>query len=880
MSNFLDLPTKTATPQPTFAKHLLDYISTHFRDAHPEAFKQDVDILVSMRRDWVEAKSEAHPEVVKAYMRYHAQLAFLATKFPSDIGLQFAYFLPFPPTFSLSPDSPISLSSLTYERASVLFNTAALYASMAASERRAEAESIKRAIGYLTSAAGVLEYLIKNVLPTLKSEVSSPQAAGYDMTESFLGAVKEFVLAEAQECYWQQAVLAGSYKNGLIAKLSMKVSEYYKAALSSMNAAEYPSAAFFPATWVAHITTKQMHFEAAAQFRLSQDDLEKSRYGEEIARLRVAESLAKKGLDATKRGVTESVTTDLKQLQATVKSSLERAVRDNDLVYVSPIPPANQLAPVNGVGMVKVNIPTEVAEPVAWLMGGQAGMEPLFSALVPYGVHLALSIYDDRKDTLVRSLDGKREELDGLAASTLQSLNLPGSIQALERPVGLPPSLLKKAEEVESSGGTDRIRGLLDQVQRIARSNTQALNDAMDILDQEATEEETVLERQPEMKGTRMPSHVANQQLIGMAAQYEATIKQAAGSDATVRTKWEEWARLIGLLAGGEDTINDYVPSTGAASGSLPPSVRPLRASLEQLDDQIAHRARIINEAKHISAADDIRPQVLQEATRLAHGGTGDVKTEWFEDIFHKALDKYEGLRREIDEEAEKQDELLNRIRTQNEEFLSQRKDDPIVKERERRLQDMDLAYWKWREIVDNAEEGIKFYNSFAEMLGQFKATCTQFLNSRRQDINQITAQLQNIHVTQSEPQYQPSPEPAYIAPPAAQVHPSASPSPAHYQSPSPPAPAPAPAPRLPTPPHTFLAHPSSSNWESAEFLPPPPPPPILRSGGVQSQPKVAPQAATPRRVTRASAAAGNHEATERNKYSSGTPRRKGGGVV
>lgn len=30
------------------------------------------------------------------------------------------------------------------------------------------------------------------------------------MTESFLGAMREFVLAEAQECYWQQAVLRES----------------------------------------------------------------------------------------------------------------------------------------------------------------------------------------------------------------------------------------------------------------------------------------------------------------------------------------------------------------------------------------------------------------------------------------------------------------------------------------------------------------------------------------------------------------------------------------------------------------------------------------------------------------------------------------------
>lgn len=64
-------------------------------------------------------------------------------------------------------------------------------------------------------------------------------------------------------------------------------------------------------TWIAHITVKSLHFEAAAQYRLSKDELEKSRYGEEIARLRVAEGLAKKGLDM-KKGVVENVMEDLR----------------------------------------------------------------------------------------------------------------------------------------------------------------------------------------------------------------------------------------------------------------------------------------------------------------------------------------------------------------------------------------------------------------------------------------------------------------------------------------------------------------------------------------------------------------------------------------
>jgi hypothetical protein len=64
-----------------------------------------------------------------------------------------------------------------------------------------------------------------------------------------------------------------------------------------------------------------------------------------------------------------------------------------------------------------------------------------------------------------------------LTSSALQSLNLPGSIQALERPAGLPPSLLKKAEEVESEGGVQRIQSLLTEVQRLSKSNSKLLSD-------------------------------------------------------------------------------------------------------------------------------------------------------------------------------------------------------------------------------------------------------------------------------------------------------------------------------------------------------------------------------------------------------------------
>ncbi len=76
-------------------------------------------------------------------------------------------------------------------------------------------------------------------------------------------------------------------------------------------------------------------------------------------------------------------------LAAVLTSCLKRAIRDNDLVYVSPIPPPSQLPIITPATMVKLTIPPEVSNSLEWVMKDKGG--PLFSGLVPYGVHVALS---------------------------------------------------------------------------------------------------------------------------------------------------------------------------------------------------------------------------------------------------------------------------------------------------------------------------------------------------------------------------------------------------------------------------------------------------------------------------------------------------------
>ena len=91
---------------------------------------------------------------------------------------------------------------IQYEKASVLFNVAAIYSQMGTSERLWTADGLKNASVYFQKAAGVFTF-VRDVLGSrfkVKIEESS------DLHESTLSAMISLMLAQAAECYYEKAV--------------------------------------------------------------------------------------------------------------------------------------------------------------------------------------------------------------------------------------------------------------------------------------------------------------------------------------------------------------------------------------------------------------------------------------------------------------------------------------------------------------------------------------------------------------------------------------------------------------------------------------------------------------------------------------------------
>ncbi|KAJ3573631.1 hypothetical protein NP233_g2307 [Leucocoprinus birnbaumii] len=747
MSNLLDFPFKR-TYEIELRTTVREFISFH-GGGHPDDFKDDIQRWQDLRKGAV--TGVIHVDRIQASLLYHAQLISILAKMPSDIQLEISYATVFHPH-----KLPVTLKSITFERASILFNLASLYSQLGALADRSSAEGIKRAATYYQNSAGTLSYLNNAVIPNIVYDPDDEEIP-LDLSTDFIHGLGSLMLAQAQECSWQLAKI-NQYKNSLIAKIAARVSSLYALSNRQFRDANPSVKHILPSDWLPHIEAKSHHFLAVAEYRKSVDELENSRYGCEIARLGNAREEAKTAQEIGRRGrIASSVQEDIQSLLDTVQRNLTRAERDNDLIYHHDIPAKAALPLIQETSLATAIVPPGLTGPKTLL----GSMQPLFDGLVGWGAREAINIYNDRKQTLIKeNILDIAQGLQDQADEELRNMNLPAALEALERPIGLPPSLLRKAEEVRLEDGPARITASIEDVQQLAQHVQTILDEAMDILDNEASEDEAA---RKETALDRSPSHEANIELIEKEQRYRSILAEAAASDETIRQKWDEWEDNVTQLTWSEVDLEASVPSSTVVTTSqtTPQAVqtrnyaRTLRVKLEELDGLHRERTQLTHQARALEVADDITPRILRVASgfeRLA-----ELRPEMFEDILDEELAKYDRFLHELGNCRQKQETILADVKIVNQEFLQSRRDDPSVKDREHALQSLDLAYFKYREINRNLEEGWKFYNDLAGILTQFREVCKTWSYQRRQEIRALDLQrpleMLSLHDTEPRPQ-------------------------------------------------------------------------------------------------------------------------------
>jgi len=580
-----------------------------------------------------------------------------------------------------------------------------------------------------------------------------PQPNVFDFSPEFLNMAIHLMLAQAQECFYEKAV-KDNMKASIIAKLAAQVADYYEFTLTLVTNSALSS--IVPKNWASHIQVKIAIYKANAQYRTAIAHAEADEYGSQVARLQIAFNL----LEEAKKKHLKHCSSDLQGLfnseHSVISAALQTAEKENDNIYHEPVPNESKLAPIEKKPIVKaIPLPESVH---------LIGEKDPFYRLVPFAITEKLSVYQERKDSLVRNEIRQIDEQNQIAIGSLSSMQLPGAIEALETPIGIPKTLQDKVNSIRQEGGIRLINELIETLNNLAREDTSILNEAIQKLD--AEEKEDVEARQQFGNSwIRTPSHTLTPQLRQESAKFLQNIEHARKSDAFVIKRFNDQQQFIAKLSGTQEELLSLLPSSngGGNSSSI---VASLKQSLTLLDQLIAERSNLRQQLTNLSKNDDISSSLM--------GFQGDS-----EEIFAQELKKYEAFQTRLQQSYATQVSLLERIQKENSQFVASKQSNNMNAQREQVLQQLNTAFKVYTELKSNLTEGIQFYTQFQDILKAFKRKCEDFVFARATEKQELIKDIQE-HSHQPQQQFQ-SQSPQY---PQQQFQPQRSPQQYSSQSP------------------------------------------------------------------------------------------------
>ncbi|KAI5677271.1 hypothetical protein M9H77_08221 [Catharanthus roseus] len=703
---------------------LRNYIVINYGEREAQNLEDDLQTLKELRSDVERGPTAADaslPARRDLLQNYYKALCAVESRFPISPDKDHVNSLTFTWFDAFKNKQKAAQQNIHLEKAAVLFNLGAVHSQIGLSYDRSAVEGRRQASHAFIAAAGAFAFLRDNV--AMKASMGSSTTV--DVSVECVGMLERLMLAQAQECVFENTIAKGSTP-GVCAKISRQVGLYYEEALAALNVA--PLNQHFDKNWLAHVQLKAALFYGEACYRYSLELHEKEEIGEEIARLKSGITALSDAKKSSSRGAAQQLLDAISKLEANLGHNLERAVKENDRVYLIRVPPASTLSPLPAFSMVKPMPMNDVLD---------ASRQKMFASLVPDNSAKALSRYTEMVDDVIRTQAEKLQQASELARVRLKEMDLPDSILALEGNLSLPAALKEDIEAVQVCGGPAGLEAELQQLKDLRRVDHELLVQAEELLQKEATED-AQFRSQFGTRWTRPQSSTLTKNLQDRLNRFAANLKQAAESDGRIERSVRDNSALMSIL--DRRPIESVLPTLAKPIMSLDANedavVGALKQSLRQLETLGAQRAGLEDMLKEMKRKDDILPKLMTYAG--SH-----------EDLFRKEIAKYDHICEEIAQNMETQEQLLMQIQAQNDNFAAVFNLEDYKVSREKTYKQIEAAIAKFREIKENVNEGMQFYITLQEAITKIKQHCSDYVMTRniqcREMIEDVQRQISGL---------------------------------------------------------------------------------------------------------------------------------------
>jgi programmed cell death 6-interacting protein len=166
-----------------------------------------------------------------------------------------------------------------FEKAALLFNIAALLSHEACAKDMKSDTGLKEAYNLFAEAVGIFDHLKSEVVPSLGQPLTP------DLSEDALSFASALMTAQAQQCFYMKANLAGM-KRAVLAKLAQGTADAYSLAAGMVDSPNMRTSQIYKP----RLQCSTQWFMADAEYKIACHEQEQLSIGNEIARLRRAQS--------------------------------------------------------------------------------------------------------------------------------------------------------------------------------------------------------------------------------------------------------------------------------------------------------------------------------------------------------------------------------------------------------------------------------------------------------------------------------------------------------------------------------------------------------------------------------------------------------------
>lgn len=683
------------------------------------AFSEDLHTVQSVHTSTVQgAKSPAVPldQYEQTLIQYFYIILGILLKFPDHL-VTYDWYLTLGYQPRLCPTSKWATV-----RANLVYQLGSLYCHKAHSESRHSDDGTRNACNYFRLSAGCFQWLA--------------QHAQHDLDPAAIDTLQWLMLAQAREVFWHKAIRGANVKNSLVARLSMKVSDTYGKALESGS-----RCSCIVLEWVNFMKVKQLHFRAASLYRASLQCLDNFQYGLQVAYLKLACEACNEA-SRCKLYVKERVLEDLAGLTSTVEECLRSAEKDNDLVYLQPVPEHSDLSAIQGISMVEPQVP----EPLL------AKHELVFNALLPFSIIQIGQAFKERQDEYIaQNVKEPLAALSRMFARYLASQNLPASLDTLQRTESIPDSIADQSCEIISMGGTQVIERSMNDISVLAGNCLELVSKCQERIEMEKKEDDLMRCREGSHRWCRASSDEASAQFSSRLNKMREYLELGKGSDKLIDQSYQRIKPMIETLCGGRDALLRSIPKSDylKLDEALVRCVSDLRNLLLEGHDMELQRERFLSSLEQKSRDQNILSSVISAARRdikAYQDDQGQIDSRKFEPIYEKQVKCFASDLEYVQQQKKQQVDLEAAITDANARFCAAKEKNSHAANGARfvALQKFHNAYVDYLELMANLSQASTFYSDFLKKGSLVLEEIDEYLYNRRQEARDLGDHIRN----------------------------------------------------------------------------------------------------------------------------------------